>query len=186
MNGEDGMVEERTVSGKTLLVTGGAGFIGSNFIQYWLKRNSDCRIINLDKLTYAGNLDNLVEIENDPRYEFIHGDICDRELVREVFQRIDGVIHLAAETHVDRSILDAGEFVKTDVLGSFELFEACREAEVDFFLHVSTDEVYGSREQGYFHEDDPLNPTSPYSASKAGGDRLAYAYIKTYGLPIII
>jgi len=106
--------------------------------------------------------------------------------VKDIFQRIDGVVHLAAETHVDRSILDAGEFVKTDVLGSFVLFEVCRQAEVEFFIHVSTDEVYGSREEGFFHEGDPLNPTSPYSASKAGGDRLAYAYTKTYGLPIII
>ncbi len=180
------MVEERTVSGKTILVTGGAGFIGSNFIHYWLKKYPDCRIVNLDKLTYAGNLDNLRDIENDPRYEFIQGDICDREVVRKVFEGIDGVVHLAAETHVDRSILDAGEFVKTDVLGSFVLFEACRETQVEFFIHVSTDEVYGSRAKGFFKEGDPLNPTSPYSASKAGGDRLAYAYTKTYGLPIII
>jgi dTDP-glucose 4,6-dehydratase len=180
------MDEERALSRKTLLVTGGAGFIGSNFIHYWLKKYPDCRIVNLDKLTYAGNLDNLKGVENDPRYEFIHGDICDRELVGKIFERIDGVVHLAAETHVDRSILDAGEFVKTDVLGSFVLFEACREAPLDFFIHVSTDEVYGSREEGFFQEGDPLNPTSPYSASKAGGDRLAYAYTKTYGLPIII
>jgi len=186
MTGEGGMVEERTISGKTLLVTGGAGFIGSNFIHYWLKKYPDCRIVNLDKLTYAGNLDNLKEVEDNPRYEFVQGDICDRELVGDVFQRIDGVVHMAAETHVDRSILDAGEFVKTDVLGSFVLFEACRQAEVEFFIHVSTDEVYGSREEGFFQEGDPLYPTSPYSASKAGGDRLAYAYTKTYGLPIII
>jgi len=181
------MAEERAVAGKTLLITGGAGFIGSNFIHYWLEKYPDSRIVNLDKLTYAGNLDNLKAVENDPRYEFVKGDICDRELVREVLnRRIDGVVHLAAETHVDRSILDAGEFVKTDVLGSFELFEACRLSEVEFFIHVSTDEVYGSRTEGFFVESDPLNPTSPYSASKAGGDRLAYAYTKTYGLPIII
>jgi dTDP-glucose 4,6-dehydratase len=186
MTGEDGMAEGRTISGKTLLVTGGAGFIGSNFIHYWLAKYPDSRVINLDKLTYAGNLDNLKEIENDPRYEFIQGDICDRQVVGDIFKRVDGVVHLAAETHVDRSILDAGEFVKTDVLGSFVLFEACRQADIEFFIHVSTDEVYGSREEGFFQEGDPLNPTSPYSASKAGGDRLAYAYTKTYGLPIII
>jgi dTDP-glucose 4,6-dehydratase len=186
MTGKDAMAEGRTLAGKTLLVTGGAGFIGSNFIHYWLNKYPDCSLINLDKLTYAGNLDNLREIENNPRYEFVHGDICDRDIVFELFQRIDGVVHMAAETHVDRSILDAGEFVKTDVFGSFILFEACRQSEVEFFIHVSTDEVYGSREEGFFLEEDPLNPTSPYSASKAGGDRLAYAYTKTYGLPIII
>lgn len=180
------MVEGRTLAGKTLLVTGGAGFIGSNFIHYWLKKYPNSRIINLDKLTYAGNLENLRDIEDDSRYEFVHGDICDRDMVFDLFQRIDGVVHLAAETHVDRSILDAGEFVKTDVLGSFVLFEACRQSAAEFFIHVSTDEVYGSRAEGFFREEDPLNPTSPYSASKAGADRLAYAYTKTYGLPIII
>lgn len=180
------MAEERTLETKTLLVTGGAGFIGSNFIQYLLEKYPQCRIVNLDKLTYAGNLDNLKKIEDDPRYEFIQGDICDRNLVHEIFNRVDGVIHLAAETHVDRSIMDAGEFVMTDVFGSFVLFEACRNSEVDFFIHVSTDEVYGSRAAGFFKETDPLNPSSPYAASKAGADRLAYAYRVTYGLPIII
>jgi dTDP-glucose 4,6-dehydratase len=180
------MAEERTLEGKTLLVTGGAGFIGSNFIHYILGKYSQCRIVNLDKLTYAGNLDNLKEIEEDSRYEFVQGDICDKNLVHEIFSRIDGVVHLAAETHVDRSIMDAGEFVMTDVFGSFVLFEACRNAEVDFFIHVSTDEVYGSRAKGFFKEDDPLNPSSPYAASKAGADRLAYAYRVTYGLPVII
>lgn len=180
------MAEERSLEGKTLLITGGAGFIGSNFIHYLLGKYSQIHIINLDKLTYAGNLDNLKAIEDDQRYEFIRGDICDKNLVNEIFNRIDGVVHLAAETHVDRSIMDAGEFVMTDVFGSFVLFEACRHSEVGFFIHVSTDEVYGSRVKGFFKETDPLNPSSPYAASKAGADRLAYAYRMTYGLPIII
>lgn len=172
--------------GKTILVTGGAGFIGSNFIHYVLGRYPDCRVVNLDKLTYAGNLDNLRAVETDARYEFVQGDICDKNLVRKIIGRVDGVVHLAAETHVDRSIMDAGAFVMTDFFGSFVLFEACRHAEMDFFIHVSTDEVYGSRTTGFFKESDPLNPSSPYAASKAGADRLAHAYRVTYGLPIII
>jgi dTDP-glucose 4,6-dehydratase len=180
------MAEERRIADLTLLVTGGAGFIGSNFIHYMLKHYPRCKIINLDKLTYAGNLDNLKDLEKDPRYEFIQGDIRDRELVRNIFKRVQGVVHLAAETHVDRSILDAGEFVLTDVYGTFVLLEALKNSEVEFFIHVSTDEVYGSKDEGYFKEDDPLCPSSPYAASKAGADRLAYAYWVTYGLPIII
>lgn len=182
------MAEERTIEDLTLLVTGGAGFIGSNFIHYMLKHYPRSRIINLDKLTYAGNLDNLKNIEHDPRYEFIHGDIQDRGLVRKIFKRVQGVVHFAAETHVDRSIMNAGEFVLTDVYGSFVLFEALKDSgsDVEFFLHISTDEVYGSRDEGYFKEDDPLSPSSPYAASKAGADRLAYSYWVTYGLPIII
>ncbi|MBN1222898.1 MAG: dTDP-glucose 4,6-dehydratase [Candidatus Aminicenantes bacterium] len=180
------MAEGRLLDGKTLLITGGAGFIGSNLIHYLLGKFSGCRLINLDKLTYAGNLDNLKDVAHDPRYEFIQGDICDKDLVGRIFKRIDGVVHLAAETHVDRSIMDAGEFVLTDVFGSFVLFEASRNANVEFFIHVSTDEVYGSREHGFFTESDPLNPSSPYAASKAGADRLAHAYRMTYGLPIII
>jgi dTDP-glucose 4,6-dehydratase len=186
MNGIGKMAEGRDIQGKVLLVTGGAGFIGSNFIHYMLTNYPDCRIINLDKLTYAGNLDNLKEVEDDPRYEFIHGDIRDKELVQEVFKKVHGVVHLAAETHVDRSIMDAGEFVLTDVFGSFVLFEAMRNASIEFFVHVSTDEVYGSRDQGFFNEEDPLNPSSPYAASKTGADRLAFSYTVTYDLPIII
>ena len=182
------MAEERRIDELKLLVTGGAGFIGSNFIHYMLGQYPQCQIINLDKLTYAGNLDNLKDIEDNSRYEFIHGDIRDKELVREVFKRVQGVVHFAAETHVDRSIMDAGEFVLTDVFGTFVLLEALRDmgSDIQFFIHISTDEVYGSRDKGYFKEDDPLSPSSPYAASKAGADRLAYSYWVTYGLPIII
>ena len=180
------MAEERRIEDLTLLVTGGAGFIGSNFIHYMLDNYPRCKIINLDKLTYAGNLDNLKDVEEDHRYEFIRGDIRDRELVQNIFKRVQGVVHFAAETHVDRSILDAGEFVLTDVYGTFVLLEALKNSDIKFFIHVSTDEVYGSRDKGYFKEDDPLCPSSPYAASKTGADRLAYSYWVTYGLPIII
>lgn len=186
MIGAGRMADQRSLEDKTLLITGGAGFIGSNFIHYLLKHYSRCKIINLDKLTYAGNLDNLKDVEKDPRYEFIHGDIRDKKLVQEIYKKVQGVVHFAAETHVDRSILDAGEFVLTDVFGTFVLLDALRSSEVEFFLHLSTDEVYGSRDEGYFTEEDPLCPSSPYAASKAGADRLAYAYCKTYSLPIII
>jgi dTDP-glucose 4,6-dehydratase len=178
---------ERKLEDKTLLVTGGAGFIGSNFIRYLLAHYPQTRVINLDKLTYAGNLDNLWDVESDPRYVFVRGDIRDREVVAEVMPQVQGVVHFAAETHVDRSIMDAGEFVLTDVHGTWVLLEALRrEPGVEFFLHVSTDEVYGSRERGFFREGDPLNPSSPYSASKAGADRMVYAYRVTYGLPVMI
>jgi dTDP-glucose 4,6-dehydratase len=188
MTGAEKMAEERRVDGLKLLVTGGAGFIGSNFIHYMLDQYPRCQIINLDKLTYAGNLDNLKDIEDNSRYEFIQGDIRDKKIVREVFSRVQGVVHFAAETHVDRSIMDAGEFVLTDVFGTFVLLEALRDigSDIQFFLHISTDEVYGSRDKGYFKEDDSLSPSSPYAASKAGADRLAYSYWVTYGLPIII
>jgi dTDP-glucose 4,6-dehydratase len=186
MSGKGKMAEERSVGRKTLLITGGAGFIGSNLIRYLLKNYPDCGLINLDKLTYAGNLDNLKDVEKNPRYEFVHGDIRDRELVREIISRVQGVVHLAAETHVDRSILNAGEFVLTDVYGSFVMLEALRKADVEFFIHVSTDEVYGSRDRGFFCEHDGLNPSSPYAASKAGADRLAFSYHITYNLPIVI
>jgi len=186
MIGRGRMADQRSLEDKTLLVTGGAGFIGSNFIHYLLEHYSRCQIINLDKLTYAGNLENLKDVKKDPRYEFVQGDIRDKKLVQEIYKKVQGVVHFAAETHVDRSILDAGEFVLTDVFGSFVLFDALRNSEVEFFLHLSTDEVYGSRDEGYFAEEDPLCPSSPYAASKAGADRLAYAYCQTYSLPIII
>jgi dTDP-glucose 4,6-dehydratase len=177
----------RPLEGRTLLVTGGAGFIGSNFIHFLLGRHPRTRLLNLDKLTYAGNPDNLRDVERDPRYEFVRGDIRDRRLVDRLMKRAQGVVHFAAETHVDRSILDAGEFVLTDVHGTFTLLEALRHApHVEFFLHVSTDEVYGSRRTGFFKEGDAFNPSSPYAASKAGADRLAFAYWVTYHLPILI
>jgi len=178
---------ERVFDGKTILVTGGAGFIGSNFVRMMLARYPSIRIINLDALTYAGNLDNLSDVSCDPRYEFIQGDIRNKELVSGIFSHVQGVFHFAAETHVDRSILDAGEFVQTDVFGTFVLLEALRRSpHIEFFVHVSTDEVYGSRDEGFFKESDPLNPSSPYAASKTGADRLAYAYHVTYGIPVII
>ena len=180
------MAEDRRLENDTLLVTGGAGFIGSNFIHHVLNHHPHIKIINLDKLTYAGNLDNLKDVEDNPRYEFIHGDIRDKELVQKIFKKVQGVVHFAAETHVDRSILDAGEFVLTDVFGTFVLLDSLKDSDVEFFIHVSTDEVYGSKDKGSFKEDDPLFPSSPYAASKAGADRLAYAYWNTYGLPVIM
>ena len=179
--------DSRSLAGKTLLVTGGAGFIGSNFIRHVLDNNEDTRIVNLDKLTYAGNLDNLADIACDSRHEFIRGDIRDAALVGRLMEHVQGVVHFAAETHVDRSIVNGGEFVLTDVHGTYVLLEAARNAPaVEFFLHVSTDEVYGSRDAGFFKETAPLNPSSPYSASKVGADRLAHAYHVTYGTPTLI
>ena len=187
MIGAARMDEDRRLDGRAFLVTGGAGFIGSNFIRYMLKTYPHCRIINLDNLTYAGNLENLENIfSGDDRYEFIKGDIRDHKLVGKLIEEIYGVVHFAAETHVDRSILDADNFVQTNVYGSYALFEAIRKSSVKIFLHVSTDEVYGSCEHGRFHENDPLHPSSPYAASKAGADAFALAYIKTYDLPIVI
>jgi len=181
------MSRERSLDGKTVLVTGGAGFIGSNFIHFLLARYPNIRIVNLDALTYAGNLENLADIACDARHEFIHGDIRGKELVGGIFSRVQGVFHFAAETHVDRSIVDAGEFVLTDVFGTFILLEALRRSpHIGFFVHVSTDEVYGSRDEGFFKETDALDPSSPYSASKAGADRLARAYFTTYGVPVTI
>ncbi len=181
------MTKERQIDGKTLLVTGGAGFIGSHFVRHLLRTYPSVRVVNLDKLTYAGNLDNLRDVEREPRYEFVRGDVRDKETVRDVYKKVQGVVHFAAETHVDRSILDAGEFVLTDVFGTFVLLESLKEApQVEFFVHVSTDEVYGSRDEGFFKEGDPFHPSSPYAASKAGADRLAYAYHVTYKLPVLI
>jgi dTDP-glucose 4,6-dehydratase len=178
---------ERALDGKTILVTGGAGFIGSHFIRGLLGRHVNVRIVNLDALTYAGNLDNLADVAGDSRYEFVHGDIRDRKLVTGIFERVQGVFHFAAETHVDRSIVDAGEFVLTDVFGTWVLLEALhRSPAVEFFVHVSTDEVYGSRDEGFFKEADPIDPSSPYAASKAGADRLAHAAWVTYGSPVVI
>jgi len=181
------MSAERTLDGKAILVTGGAGFIGSHFIRMVLRRHPSTRVVNLDKLTYAGNLDNLSDVQDDPRYEFILGDIRDKALVRSAFARVQGVVHFAAETHVDRSIYDAGEFVLSNVHGTYTLLDALRAfPAVEFFIHVSTDEVYGSRMGRAARETDPLQPSSPYAATKAAGDHLVRAYHATYSLPTIV
>ncbi len=170
---------------KKILVTGGAGFIGSNFVHLMLD-NYDYSITVLDKLTYAGNEDNLKEVMDDPRLRFVKGDVCDPNTVRECMDGCDCVVHFAAETHVDRSILDAGVFVQTDVYGTFVLLEAAKRLGVSRFLHISTDEVYGEPVSGPSSENDPLMPKSPYAASKAGADRLAYSYYATYDVPVLI
>lgn len=166
-----------------ILVTGGAGFIGSNFIRHMLSAHPDYEITNLDKLTYAGNLENLRDIENLPNYKFIKGDICDRQLLGEI--QCDAIINFAAESHVDRSILDSTPFLQTNVIGTQTLLDAAREKQCRV-LHVSTDEVYGSIEKGLFTEESPLRPNSPYAASKASSDLLARAYYETHGLKVII
>lgn len=171
---------------RKLLVTGGAGFIGSNFIRYMLSRHSDITITNLDKLTYAGNPDNLRDIEKDDRYRFVKGDICDAAVVDPLVKEADVVLNFAAESHVDRSIGKPDDFIRTDVFGTFVLLEAARTHGVERFVQISTDEVYGSIENGLFKETDPLMPSSPYSASKAGADRLAFSYYVTYRLPVVI
>jgi len=173
---------------KALLVTGGAGFIGSNFIHYMIKKYPEYKIINLDKLTYAGNLENLKDVEDNPNYKFIRGDICDRKLVNKIFKYngINVVINFAAESHVDRSIKDPGVFIQTDVYGVYVLLEAIKKYKGKVFLQISTDEVYGSIENGSFSEDDPLQPNSPYSASKAGAEMIVRSFYKTYSTPVII
>ncbi len=174
---------------KNFLVTGGAGFIGSNFIHYILNKYPDYRIVNFDKLTYAGNLENLKSVESNPNYKFIKGDICDKEAVANVLQKyqIDTVVNFAAESHVDRSILGATIFIQTNVLGTQVLLELAKEHGVEKFLQVSTDEVYGSLgSSGKFTEDSPLHPNSPYAASKTGADLLALAYQHTFGIPVLI
>lgn len=171
---------------KTYLVTGGAGFIGSNYIRYMLKKHKDVEIINLDKLTYAGNLDNLKDLEDDLRYTFIKGDICDEVLVNQIMAGVDVVVNFAAESHVDRSIGAPDDFIRTDVFGTFVLLEAARTNKIEKFIQISTDEVYGSIDKGSFTENDPLMPSSPYSASKTGADRLAFSYFVTYDLPVIV
>jgi len=181
------MGTERTLDGKTVLVTGGAGFIGSHFVRLTLRRHKHTKVVNLDKLTYAGNLDNLKDVREDPGHEFVLGDIRDGALVRRLLARVQAVVHFAAETHVDRSIHDAGEFVLTNVHGTYTLLDALRAFPgVEAFVHVSTDEVYGSRPGRAARETDPFRPSSPYAASKAAGDHLARAYHVTFGLPSII
>ncbi len=169
-----------------ILVTGGAGFIGSNFVRHVLTAHPEDSLVNLDKLTYAGNLENLRDVEGNPRYRFVKGDVCDAVLVRDVMRGIDAVAHFAAETHVDRSNLGADDFLRTNVTGTFTLLEAARELRLARFLAVSTDEVYGSIPRGAAREGDPLNPSNPYSASKAAADLLARAYWITHRLPVII
>ena len=172
-----------------ILVTGGVGFIGSNFIRYWLAKYKKDKIVNLDKLTYAGNLENLREIEKNSRYQFIKGDICNPKIVREAIKGIDVVVHFAAESHVDRSILGPAVFVKTNVVGTQVLLDAALEQKIKRFHHVSTDEVFGAlslNSRKKFNEKTPFAPNSPYAASKAASDYLVRAYLKTYGLPITI
>ena len=170
----------------TLLVTGGAGFIGNCFIRHELKKHSDYKIINLDALTYCGNIKNLEDVENNPNYKFVHGNICDKNLVRELIRESDFVINFAAESHVDNSIKQPEIFIETNVQGTLNLLQACKEIGIERFLQVSTDEVYGTLgKTGYFYETTPLAPNSPYSASKAGADMLVRAYRETYGLPAL-
>jgi len=172
-----------------LLVTGGAGFIGSNFILYWMRTHPEDSVINFDKLTYAGNLENLKEIENLPNYVFIHGDICDTNAVIKALAGVDTVVHFAAESHVDRSILESSPFIQTNIVGTHVLLEASLKAGVKRFHHVSTDEVFGSldiHDSKKFTEATPYDPRSPYSASKASSDHLVRAYYHTYGLPMTI
>jgi len=169
-----------------ILVTGGAGFIGSNFVRHLLRAHADVAVVNLDKLTYAGNLENLRDVEGDRRYSFVHGDICDPGVVRSALAGADAVVNFAAETHVDRSISDPQDFIRTDVLGTHTLLEAARELGVGRYLQISTDEVYGSIDEGSFTEDSDLGPSSPYSASKAGADLLVLAYHRTFGTPVLI
>jgi dTDP-glucose 4,6-dehydratase len=168
------------------LITGGAGFIGSHFVHALLEKESDAQIINLDLLTYAGNLENIADLKDSTRHQFVHGDICDRKLVDRLMSQSDAVVHFAAESFVDRSIYNAEAFIRTDIYGTFVLLEAARKYGIKKFIHISTDEVYGSCSVGSFREEDPLMPTNPYAASKAGADRLAFSFYKTYQLPVII
>lgn len=172
-----------------VLITGGAGFIGSNFVRYLLREQRNIRIVNFDKLTYAGNLENLSDMQRDARYTFVRGDICDRTALDAAFRdsSIDTVVHFAAESHVDRSILGSSVFINTNVVGTQVLLDAAKDHGVERFLHVSTDEVYGSLgADGLFSESTPLHPNSPYAASKAGSDLLALAYHHTFGIPVVI
>ena len=174
---------------KNILVTGGAGFIGSNFINYLLKENDDYKIINIDKLTYAGNLENLKSSEGKKNYTFVKGDICNHELINYIFTKykINFVVNFAAESHVNRSILGSEVFFRSNVLGTNVLLEASRKFEIEKFVQVSTDEVYGSLgSEGLFTEETPLHPNSPYSASKASADLMALSFYHTFGLPVVI
>ena len=170
-----------------ILITGGAGFMGSNFIKYILKKYPDWQVVNLDKLTYAGNLDNLREIENNENYTFVKGDIARAEdVAKAIGEGVDKIINYAAETHVDRSILEPDAFIKTDILGTYALLEATKKHNVAQYIQISTDEVFGSIKEGAFNEESPFAPNSPYAASKASADLLCRAYFKTYNLPVIV
>ncbi|HEY7153248.1 MAG TPA: dTDP-glucose 4,6-dehydratase [Gemmataceae bacterium] len=171
----------------SMLVTGGCGFIGSNFIHYLLEQEPELHVVNFDALTYAGNLANLADVANHPRYRFVHGDITDRAAVASALDGVHSVVHFAAESHVDRSIQDSGPFVRTNILGTQVLLDAARAAGVERFVHVSTDEVYGSLgDTGFFREDTPLAPNSPYAASKAASDLLVRSYVHTFHFPALI
>ena len=170
-----------------VLVTGGAGFIGSNFVRYALGAHPDWQITNLDKLTYAGRKETLNDVSGNQRHTFVHGDVADAQVAAPLVKAADIVVHFAAETHVDRAILEAGEFIKTDVIGTFVLLEAARTSQnLRCFIQISTDEVYGSVAEGSSVETDELRPRNPYSASKAGADRLAYSYWATYNVPVMV
>lgn len=170
-----------------ILVTGGAGFIGSCFIRHMLNHHPDYKIVNLDALTYAGNLENLYDVKNNPNYEFIHGDICDKNFVMQVVSGVDTIVNFAAESHVDRSITGPEVFIETNIRGTSILLQAAKAFHIERYLQVSTDEVYGSLgKDGYFTETTPLAPNSPYSASKAGADLIVRSYFETYGLPTLI
>lgn len=169
-----------------LLVTGGAGFIGSCFIHHILNKYKDYKVINLDALTYAGNIENLNDVKDNPNYKFVHGNICDKELVKELVNQVDTVVNFAAESHVDRSITGPEIFIETNVKGTLNLLQAAKEAKIERFLQISTDEVYGTLgKDGYFYETTPLAPNSPYSASKASADLLVRAYYETYKMPVL-
>ena len=169
-----------------ILVTGGAGFIGSCFVRYMLQNHSDYKIINLDALTYAGNIENLDDIKDNPNYKFVHGNICDKKLVEQLVHEVDTVVNFAAESHVDRSITGPEIFIETNVQGTLNLLQQSKLANIQRFLQVSTDEVYGSLgKTGYFYETTPIAPNSPYSASKASADLLVRAYYETYKMPVL-
>jgi len=169
-----------------LLVTGGAGFIGNCFVRHILNNYPDYKVINLDVLTYAGNIENLDDVKNNPNYQFVHGNICDRKLVRDLVSQVDMVVNFAAESHVDRSITGPEIFIETNVQGTLNLLQASKELSVERYLQVSTDEVYGSLgKTGYFYETTPIQPNSPYSASKASADLLVRAYFETYKMPVL-
>lgn len=169
-----------------VLVTGGAGFIGSYLIKDWLRSDPGVRLVNLDKLTYSGDVSRLEDVRKNSRYTFIQGDVCDAKTAARALEGCSGVIHLAAETHVDRSLLDGKAFFDTNLYGTYVLLEEARKKGVGRFLYVSTDEVYGSRDKGFFKENDPTNPSSPYSVAKNAGDQLALSYVGTHGMDVVV